>query len=73
MIREHDKILHIGVISTVGTCNKALLVQQKYKIKHPTKQHHHNNKKSKGPKPFHSTAMTYGSNPLEVTQGNIVI
>jgi hypothetical protein len=39
------------VINTAGTSNKALVAQQKDKTKHPKKQHPHNNKKNKGPKP----------------------
>jgi len=29
LIREKDKILHLGVINTIGTSNKALMAQQK--------------------------------------------
>jgi hypothetical protein len=48
LIREKDKILHLGVISTVSTSNKALVAQQKDKFKHPKKQYPRNNKKNKG-------------------------
>jgi hypothetical protein len=51
LIREKDKILHLGVTNTVGTSNKALVAQQKDKTKHINKQHPHNNKTNKGPKP----------------------
>jgi hypothetical protein len=52
LIREKDKLVQLGVINTVGTSNKALVVHQKDKPKNPKKQHpHHNNKKYKGPKP----------------------
>jgi hypothetical protein len=51
-IREQDKLVQLGVINTVGTSNKSLVVHQKDKPKNPKKQHpHHNNKKYKGPKP----------------------
>jgi hypothetical protein len=52
LIREKDKLVQLGVISTIGASNKALVAQQKDKPKNPKKQHHrHNNKKNKGPKP----------------------
>jgi hypothetical protein len=52
LIREQDKLVQLGVISTVGTSNKALVVHQKDKPKNPKKQHpRHNNKQYKGPKP----------------------
>jgi hypothetical protein len=44
-IREKDNLVQLGVISTAGTSNKALVAQQKDKPKNPKKQHpHHNNK-----------------------------
>ena len=52
LIREQDNLVQLGVISTAGTPNKALVAQQKDKPKNPKKQHpHHNNKQNKGPKP----------------------
>jgi hypothetical protein len=42
------------LISTVGTSNKALVVQKKDKSKNPNKKHphpHHNKNQNKGPKP----------------------
>jgi hypothetical protein len=52
LIREQYKLVQLGVISTVGTSNKALVFHQKYKPKNPKKQHpRHNNKQYKGPKP----------------------
>jgi hypothetical protein len=51
LIREQDKILHLGVINTASTSNKDLVAQKKDKSKHPKKKHPHNNKKNKGPKP----------------------
>jgi hypothetical protein len=51
LIREQDKLVQIGVISTAGTSNKALVVHQKDKPKNPKKQHpRHNKKQYKGPK-----------------------
>jgi hypothetical protein len=51
MIQEQDKLLQLGLISIVGTSNKALVVQQKDKSKnqHPR----HNNKQNNGPKASH--------------------
>jgi hypothetical protein len=52
LIREQYKLFQLGLISTVGTFNKALVVQQKYKSKNPKKQHHcHKNKQKKDHKP----------------------
>jgi hypothetical protein len=52
LIREQDKLVQIGVISTTGTSNKSLVVHQIDKTKNPKKQHpRHNNKQYKGPKP----------------------
>ena len=36
-IREKDKLVWLGVISTAGTSNKALVAQQKDKAKNPKK------------------------------------
>jgi hypothetical protein len=43
-IREQDKLLHLGVINTAYTCNKALLAQHNDKARNPNKQHPRNNK-----------------------------
>jgi hypothetical protein len=52
LIREQDKLVQLGLISTAGTSNRALVVQQKDKSKNPKKQHpRHNNKQNKDPKP----------------------
>jgi hypothetical protein len=52
LIREKDKILQLGVISTTGTSNKVLVFHQKDNPKNPKKQHpRHNNKQYKGTKP----------------------
>ena len=52
LIREQDKLVQLGVISTAGTSNKALVFHQKDKPKNPKKQHpRHNKKQHKGPKP----------------------
>jgi hypothetical protein len=51
LIREEDNLVQLGVISTAGTSNKALVSQQKDKIKYPKKQHpHYIKKQHKGPK-----------------------
>ena len=52
LIREQDKLVQLGVISTAGPSNKALVVHQKDKPKNPKKQHpRHKNKQYKSPKP----------------------
>jgi hypothetical protein len=52
LIREEDKLVQLGVISTACTFNKALVAQQKDKPKYPKKQHPlYNNKQHKGSKP----------------------
>ena len=61
LIREQDKLVQLGVISTVGTSNKALVVHQKDKPKNPKKKHpRHNNKQYKGPKPTQTTSAPNG-------------
>jgi hypothetical protein len=37
LIREQDKLVQLGLISTAGTSNKSLVVQQKDKSKNPKK------------------------------------
>jgi hypothetical protein len=61
LIREQDKFVQLGVISTAGTSNKALVAQQKDKPKNPKKQHpRRNNKKHKGPKPTQTISTPNG-------------
>jgi hypothetical protein len=61
LIREEDKLIQLGVISTAGTSNKALVAQQKDKPKYPKKQHPcYKNKKYKGPKPAQTTSAPNG-------------
>jgi hypothetical protein len=61
LIREKDKLVQLGLINTVGTSNKALVVHQKYKPNNPKKQHPpHNNKQYKGPKPTQTTSAPNG-------------
>jgi hypothetical protein len=61
LIREEDKLVQLGVINTVGTSNKALVAQQKYKPKYPKKQHlRYKNKQHKGPKPTQTTSTPNG-------------
>ena len=51
LIREQDKLIHLGIFNNVDTSGKALLSQQKEKSKPSKKQNFHNNKPNKGPKP----------------------
>jgi hypothetical protein len=45
LISDEDKLVQLGVISTAGTSNKALVAQQKDKPNNPKKQHpRYNNK-----------------------------
>jgi hypothetical protein len=61
LIREEDKLVQLGVISTAGTSNKALVSQQKDKPKYPKKQHPcYNNKQHKGPKPAQTDSAPNG-------------
>ena len=60
LIREQDKLIHLGMINNADTFGKALLSQQKEKSKSPKKQNFHNNKPNKGPKPSQSAPDTYG-------------
>ena len=47
LIREQDKLIHLGIINNVDTSGKALLSQQKEKSKPPKKLNFHNNKQKK--------------------------
>jgi hypothetical protein len=61
LTREKDKLVQLGVISTAGTSNKALVVHQKDKPKNTKKQHPcHNNKQYKSPKPTQTTFAPNG-------------
>jgi hypothetical protein len=61
LIREEVNLIQLGVISTAGTSNKALVAQQKDKPKYPKKQHpHYNNKQYKGPKPAQTDSAPNG-------------
>lgn len=51
MVREQDKILHLGVISTAGTSGKALVTHPNEGFKNPKKPKSHHNKHTKGTKP----------------------
>jgi hypothetical protein len=51
LIREKDKLLHLGVINIISTYNKALVAQKKSKVMHPKKKIPCNNKQNKVPKP----------------------
>ena len=44
LIREKDKLIHLGMISNLDTSRKALLAQQKEKSKYPKKKNPRNNK-----------------------------
>ena len=50
LIREQDKLIHLGIVNNVDTYEKALLSQQKEKSKPPKKQFFCNNKPNKGSK-----------------------
>jgi hypothetical protein len=53
--------VQLGLINTLGTSNKALVVQQNDKSKNPKKQQpRHKNKQNKGPKPFPPTFAPNG-------------
>jgi hypothetical protein len=53
--------VQIGLISIVGTSNKALVAQHKDKYRNPKKQHPlHNNKQNKGHKPSQLTSTPNG-------------
>jgi hypothetical protein len=61
LIREKDKLVQLGVINTVGTSNKSIVSQQKYKPKNHKKKHpRHNNKQHKGPKPTQTASSPNG-------------
>jgi hypothetical protein len=61
LIREEDKVVQLGVINTVGTSNKALVSQQKDKLKYLKKKHpRYNNKQPKGPKPAQTASAPNG-------------
>ena len=51
LIKEQDKLIHLGMISNANTFGKSLLAQHKEKSKPLKKQNFHNNKPNKGPKP----------------------
>ena len=55
LIREQDKLIHLGVIKNADTFREALLSQQKEMSKPPKEHHFCNNKPNKGPKPPQST------------------
>jgi hypothetical protein len=61
LIREQDKLLHLGFISIVGTSKEALVAQQKQGPKHPKKQYPSNNKQNKSPKPSQPTRTPNGT------------
>ena len=55
LIREQDKLIHLGIFNNADISGKTLLSQQKEKSKPPKKQNFRNNKPNKGPKPSQST------------------
>ena len=57
LIREKDKLIHLGIINNADTSRKSLLSQQKEKSKPPKKQNFRNNKPNKGPKPSQSAPL----------------
>jgi transposase InsO family protein len=61
LIREEDKLIQLGVISTAGTSNTTLVAQQKDKPKYTKKQHpRYNNKQYKGLKPAQTASSPNG-------------
>ena len=55
LIREQDKLIHLGIINNADTSGKSLLPQQKEKSKPPKKHNFRNNKpNNKGLKPSQS-------------------
>jgi hypothetical protein len=46
LIREKEKLVQLGLISTVGTSNKVLVIHQKDKPNNPNKQHLLHNKQA---------------------------
>jgi hypothetical protein len=71
LIREQDKLIQFGVISTASTSNKALVVHQKDKPRNPKKQHpHHNKKQYKGPKPTQTSFAPNGDKGAEYKNKN---
>jgi hypothetical protein len=74
LIREQDKIVQLGVISTAGTSNKSLVIHQKDKPKNPKKKHpHHNKNQYKGPKPTQTTSSPNGDKEEKYKSKNIDI
>ena len=69
LIKEQDKVIHLGIISNADTSGKALLSQQKEKSKPPKKHNFRNNKpNNNGPKPSQSAPSSKndkGSKPKE--------
>jgi hypothetical protein len=60
-IREEDKLIQLGVISSTGTSNKSLISQQKDKPKYPKKQNpRYNSKQHKCPKPTQTASAPNG-------------
>ena len=48
LIREKDKLIHLGIINNADTSRKSLLALQKENSKPPMKQNSHNNNRNKG-------------------------
>jgi hypothetical protein len=62
LIREKDKLVQLGVISTTGTSNKSLVIHQNDEPKNPKKKNpHHNNKQYKGSKPTQTAFSPNGN------------
>ena len=69
LIREQDKLIHLGIINNADTSRKALLSQQKENSKPPKKHNFRNNKpNNKGPKPSQS-APSLKNNKASKTKG----
>jgi hypothetical protein len=73
LIREHDKLVQLGVVSTADISNKDLVTWKKDKSNNPKKQYsHHNSKKNKGHKLSHPTFDPNGDKGTQSKIKNIV-
>jgi len=62
LVRKKDKLLHLGVIFTIGTCTKSLVAQWKNKSKCFKKKNRCKNKYNKGTKTFQWSPTPNGDN-----------
>ena len=57
LTREHDKLIHLGIINSADTSGKDLLSQQKEKSKPPKKQNFCNNNPKRIPNPLNQLLL----------------